>query len=181
MARPATTELFCQGAGHGRHFHCLVHHDGRPDGLCNIAIHPPLVLTNLLGGPLRFELKGSGAVIASMLPAGGSRHAHAFARRSAVAMSAQVERKYANTYFCSVQQRVAIAVKPIEQGDKFQVYSCPPSCKGHAVVQHLFVGRHLQKPTHHVIVKSPSSIEFRVDSFPQEAISSESAQRKQQL
>ena len=91
----STVALSCSPRGNASStWHCLVHREALVLGAgvpCHeVSIQPPLVLTNLLSTTLEFELRGSGTALSGRLESGGSQRAHAFARRSPVALVAQV-------------------------------------------------------------------------------------------
>ena len=75
----------------GTAWHFLVHRSGRRRGECQIRIHAPLVLRNLLALPLQFELRGQGGFDAGLLGSGEVRCVHAFAPLVAVSLRAAVE------------------------------------------------------------------------------------------
>ena len=83
-------------------WHCLLHHSGSsssasataassssPSGsaVCELSVQPPMEVRNLLAGPLRFELLGSGVAHAKALNSGESLRTHAFAQGTAVSFS----------------------------------------------------------------------------------------------
>ena len=83
-------------------WHCLLHHSGSsssasataassssPGGsaVCELSVQPPMEVRNLLAGPLRFELLGSGVAHAKALNSGESLRTHAFAQGTAVSFS----------------------------------------------------------------------------------------------
>ena len=78
------------GAGGGQ-WHALLHH-GRvaPGAVCELAVQPTFELRNLLAGPLRLELLGSGASIGRTLTSGETLRTHAFATDKPVSLSVQV-------------------------------------------------------------------------------------------
>ena len=72
-------------------WHCLLHHDTYHEGhMCELTLHPPIELRNLLAGTMRFELIGSGRAEGRSLPSGDSMCTHAFARMTAISFSMQL-------------------------------------------------------------------------------------------
>ena len=63
--------------------------------MCEVSIHPPISLSNLLAGPLRFELNGRSGHLGGILPSGGCKHAHSFGMRTPVALTVQAEARRA--------------------------------------------------------------------------------------
>ena len=90
---PESTALASAGLARGvSAWHCLVHHDGRPErGVCIVRILPPLELINLLARTLRYELRGGGAVASGLLRSGATLAAHEFAAHTSVSMRVQTD------------------------------------------------------------------------------------------
>lgn len=88
----ATVPLECAPAvGGAPTWHCLLHTSGGASGgTCELSVQPPIELRNLLAGPLRFELLGSGVAVGRTLASGESLKTHSFAQGTAVSFSMQV-------------------------------------------------------------------------------------------
>ena len=92
-ARPATTvALECQPAvGGASTWHSLLQTStGHQNGVWELAVQPTMELRNLLAGPLRLELVGSGVSVGRTLASGESLRTHAFAQGTAVSLAMQV-------------------------------------------------------------------------------------------
>jgi vacuolar protein sorting-associated protein 13A/C len=92
MLPSVTVPLECAPAQMGASaWYCLLHHSGGANGgVCELVVQPTVELRNLLAGPLRFELLGSGVAVGRTLAAGESLRTHAFAQGTAISFSMAV-------------------------------------------------------------------------------------------
>ncbi len=92
MVVAASVPLECPAAATGgAPWHCLLHHDTYHRGnMCELTIHPPFEVRNLLAGTVRYEVLGSGRAVGRSLLSGDSMRTHSFARNTAISFSMKV-------------------------------------------------------------------------------------------
>lgn len=91
---PATASFHCLPASvNGRTWHCILRHDGRKDGICEVSILPSMILTNLLSTRLRFELQDAKANVTKSwtVESGDSLPLHDFYANASLSLVVQTQ------------------------------------------------------------------------------------------
>jgi len=93
--QPAGSASFrCPLMSHANHaWHCVMHHEGRKQGICEVRILPSMMLTNLLSSTLHFELTDpkSSACTSWTVKSGDTLPLHAFVANAALYLSVHVK------------------------------------------------------------------------------------------